>query len=71
MHLSSDFAIEFLSFFKGHFNFTFMLCEKGFNEIDMCLLKHLLSNKKPLALIRTQCDSAINGILDEEFEEVC
>ena len=47
-----------------------MLVEKGFNEIDMSLLKHLLFNKKPLALVRTQCDSAINGIIDAEYDKV-
>jgi len=47
-----------------------MLGEKGFNEMDMALLKHLLHNKKPIAFIRTQCDSAINGILDEENDKV-
>ena len=41
-----------------------MLVEKGFNEIDMALLKHLLFNKKPVAIVRTQCDSAIVGIQD-------
>ena len=41
-----------------------MLVEKGFNEIDMALLKHLLFNKKPVAIVRTQCDSAIIGIQD-------
>lgn len=47
-----------------------MLGEKGFNEMDMSLLKHLLFNKKPLAFVRTQCDSAINGILDAEYDKV-
>ena len=47
-----------------------MLGEKGFNEMDMALLKHLLFNKKPLAFVRTQCDSAINGILDAEYDKV-
>ena len=56
--------------FSGHFNFTLMLGEKGFNEMDMALLKHLLFNKKPLAFVRTQCDSAINGILDAEYDKV-
>ena len=42
-----------------------MLGEKGFNEIDMALFKHLLFNKRPVAFIRTQCDSAIVGIQDE------
>ena len=55
---------------SGHFNFTLMLGEKGFNEIDMSLLKHLLFNKKPMAFVRTQCDSAINGILDAEDDKV-
>ena len=41
-----------------------MLGEKGFNEIDMALLKHLLFNKKPAVFVRTQCDSAIVGIQD-------
>lgn len=53
------------SFGPGHFNFTFLLGEKGFNELDMLLLKHLLHNKRPMAFIRTQCDSAITGICDE------
>ena len=47
-----------------------MLGEKGFNEMDMALLKHLLHNKKPMAFIRTQCDSAINGIVDEQYDKV-
>ena len=47
-----------------------MLGEKGFNEIDMALLKHLLYNKKPLAFVRTQCDSAIKGIQDNHEDEV-
>jgi len=47
-----------------------MLGEKGFNELDMSLLKHLLFNKKPLAFVRTQCDSAISGIRDEQNDEV-
>ena len=41
-----------------------MLGEKGFNELDMALFKHLIHNKKECCFIRTQCDSAINGILD-------
>ena len=57
-------------FGPGHFNFTFMLGEKGFNEVDMNLLKHLLFNKKPLAFVRTQSDSTINGIKDKHDEEV-
>ena len=57
-------------FGPGHFNFTFMLGEKGFNEVDMNLLKHLLFNKKPLAFVRTQSDSTINGIQDKHDEEV-
>ena len=47
-----------------------MLSEKDFNEMDMALLKHLLFYKKPLAFIRTQCDAAIIGILDEEYDKV-
>ena len=54
----------------GHFNFTLMLGEKGFNEIDLALLKHLIFNKKPLAFVRTQCDSAIKGIQDKHGDEV-
>ena len=38
-----------------------MLGEKGFNEYDMYLLKHLIHNKKPLAFVRTQCDTPINS----------
>ena len=41
-----------------------MLGEKGFNELDMALFKHLIHNKKPCCFVRTQCDSQINGILD-------
>merc|ERR1719436_1039020 len=57
------------NFGPGHFNFTIMLGEKGFNEMDMSLLKHLLFNKKPLAFVRTQCDSSIMGIQDVHEEE--
>ena len=57
-------------FGPGHFNFTLMLGEKGFNEIDMALLKHLLFNNKPLAFVRTQCDSAISGIQDKHEDKV-
>ena len=54
------------NFGPGHFNFTFLLGEKGFNELDMLLLKHLLHNKKPVAFVRTQCDSAITGMQDKQ-----
>ena len=54
----------------GHFNFTLMLGEKGFNELDMSLLKHLLFNNKPLAFVRTQCDSTITGIQDKHEDKV-
>ena len=57
-------------FGPGHFNFTLMLGEKGFNEIDMALLKHLLFNNKPLAFVRTQCDSAISGLRDTHEDKV-
>ena len=40
-----------------------MLGEKGFNEYDMYLLKHLIHNKKPLAFVRTQCDTPIHSAL--------
>jgi len=57
---------DYLSRFgPGHYNFTLMLGEKGFNEIDLALLKHLLHNKKPLAFVRTQCDAQISGIIDD------
>ena len=49
----------------GHFNFTFLLVEKGVNELDMKLFRHLLHNKRPVAFVRTQCDSAIRGAIDE------
>ena len=42
-----------------------MLGEKGFNELDMALFKHLLHNKKQCCFVRTQCDTQINGILDD------
>ena len=57
-------------FGPGHFNFTFMLGDRGFNEVDMALLKHLLFNNKPLAFIRTQCDSSINGIQNYHEDKV-
>ena len=34
----------------------------------MALFKHLIHNKKPCCFVRTQCDSQINGILDQ-FED--
>lgn len=45
-----------------------MLGEKGFNEIDMLLLKHLIYNEKKCCFVRTQCDTQINGILDNTEE---
>ena len=42
-----------------------MLGEKGFNEIDMALFKHLIHNQKECCFVRTQCDSHINGIIDD------
>merc|ERR1712179_673571 len=48
---------------------TLMLGEKGFNEMDMSLLKHLLFNKRPVSFVRTQCDSSIIGIQDVHEEE--
>ena len=54
----------------GHYNFTFMLGDKGFNELDMALFKHLIHNKKECCFVRTQCDSQINGMLDRfEFTD--
>ena len=49
-----------------------MLGDKGFNEMDCNLLKHLLANKKAVAFVRTQCDSAVKGIqnaADESDED--
>ena len=34
----------------------------------MCLLKHLVFNKKPVAFVRTKCDAEVIGIKDA-FEE--
>ena len=48
--------------YLGHFHFTFMLGEKGFNELDMALFKHLIHNQKQCCFVRTQCDSQIHGI---------
>ena len=47
-----------------------MLGEKGFNELDLNLLKHLIHNKKPLVFIRTQCDSAVIGEQNKFQDEV-
>ena len=54
----------------GHYNFTFILGDKGFNELEMTLLRHLIHNKRPMSFIRTQCDSAIQGIIHDEFNQV-
>ena len=53
-------------FGPGHFNFTLMLGEKGFNELDLNLLNHLRHNQKPLAFVRTQCDKNIASYQDED-----
>ena len=42
-----------------------MLGEKGFNELDLALFNHLIYNRKNLCFVRTQCDSQINGLLDD------
>ena len=47
-----------------------MLGEKGVNEMDMALFKHLLFNKKPVAFVRTKCDSEIVGIKDKFESQV-
>ena len=47
-----------------------MLGEKGFNEMDLSLLKHLLFNNKPVSFVRTQCDASISGIQDDYDEQV-
>ena len=52
------------NFGPGHFDLTFMLGDKGFVEVDLGLLKHMLINKKPVAYVRTQCDSTIAGMID-------
>ena len=44
--------------------------DKGFNELEMTLLRHLIHNKRPMSFIRTQCDSAIQGIIHDEFNQV-
>ena len=49
----------------GHFDFTFLLAEKGFNELEMKLLQHLIHNKKRVAFVRTKCDSTVRGTLQE------
>ena len=68
--VGSSKVYKLVTTFLGHFNFTLMLGEKGFNELDMSLLKHLLHNNKPVAFVRTQCDSAVIGIQDTYEEEV-
>ena len=39
-----------------------MLAEKGFNEMELNLLKHLLKNKKPVVFVRTKCDCELVGL---------
>ena len=52
-------------FGPGHFNYTLLLGEKGFNDLDMKLLNHLLYNKKPVSFVRTQCDKNILALQDD------
>ena len=40
-----------------------MLGEKGFNEMELNLLKHLLKNKKPVVFVRTKCDADLHGLI--------
>ena len=47
-----------------------MVAERGFNELDMAIFKHLLFHKKPIAFVLTQCDSAIVGIQDKFESQV-
>ena len=37
---------KFSNFGPGHYDFTFMLGDKGINELDLVLLKHLIYYKK-------------------------
>ena len=40
--------MTFSNFGPGHYDFTFMLGDKGINELDLALLKHLIYYKKVL-----------------------
>lgn len=51
----------------GHFDFTFLLSDNGFNEYDQNLLDHLMRNNRPCSYIRTKCDTSIFGI-QEQYE---
>ena len=53
-------------FGPGHFNYTFMVAEKGFNELDMKLLDHLILMERPHAFVRSQCDKNITAAAAEE-----
>ena len=54
----------------GHFNFTFILCKGGFHELDLNILKHLIHNGRPVAIIRTQCDETIRSIRRDSAKKV-
>jgi len=43
-----------------------MVCEKGFNELDIFLLSHLMDENRPFIIVRSKCDASITGILDDE-----
>ena len=47
-----------------------MLGDKGFLELDMALLKHLIHNEKPVIFVRTFCDATIVGEQDEYADKV-
>ena len=60
---------EYLQKFgPGHFDFTFMLGEKGFNEMELNLLKHLLKNNKPVVFVRTKCDADLNLLIHQDSD---
>lgn len=55
-------ACYYNRFGVGHFNYTFVLSDKGFNELDLKIVKHLIHHKRPLSIIRSQCDIALMSI---------
>ena len=54
----------------GHFNYTFILCKGGFQELDLNILKHLIHNGRPVAIVRTQCDETIRSIRRDSAKKV-
>ena len=49
---------------------TLLLCDKGFNENETKLLRHLIHNKCELIIVRTFCGQAVENMVADAEDQV-